>query len=264
MPDVPADLTDGRSRRRVRALESAARRCHLDGMKSLFRPLAGLALAATAVVTAAGFEGKVSLGFKSGREAEQLIDYAMKDGVIRMEPKMAEAAGTAMILHLAKQEMTVLMPEQSMYLVMPLKGAKNPAAAKAEVAEAKVEKTGETDVILGYLCEKYLMVENGVTTEMWITEELGPFGGLGGNPMAGMMGGGGPGAKAGGGQGWEQALKGRQGAFPLRVVSRDAKGRETFRLETRKIEPGTLPDSLFKAPAGYQKMNLPMMGGFGG
>lgn len=236
-------------------------------MKSLFRPIAGLVLAAAAAVTAAGFEGIISLGFKSGRDPEQVIDYAMKDGLVRMEPKIEEAAGTAMILDLAKQEMTILMPEQAMYMIMPLRGAKNPAAARSEGPEPKVEKTGETEVILGYVCEKYLTIEKGTTTEMWITEELGSFAGLGGgNPMAGMMGGmgGGHGAKPGGAGSWEQALKGKQGAFPLRVVSRDAKGRETFRLEAKKIEPGTLSSELFQPPAGFQKMNLPMMGGFGG
>jgi hypothetical protein len=60
---------------------------------------------------------------------------------------------------------------------------------------------------------------------------------------------------------WEEALKGSKGGFPLRVISHDAKGKETFRMEAKKIEPGPLPDSLFAPPAGYQKFEMPNMGG---
>ena len=151
-----------------------------------------------------------------------------------------------------------------MYMVMPLKGGPATPGQAKQGPEQKVEKTGRTETILGYLCEEYVTTDGGNTTEMWITDQLGSFAGLGGgNPMAGMMGGG----KRGGGSpasGWEQALKSKGGAFPLRVVSRDAKGRESFRLEARKIEPGPLPDSDFAPPAGFQKFSMPQIPGFGG
>lgn len=234
-------------------------------MNSLTRILAGCTLGFLAAASAAAFEGKVSLGMKSGRDAEQVIDYAMKGTRVRMEPKMADAGGAAMIMDWEKQEMIVLMPEQQMYMVMPLR--KPQAAAHTQPAaatEQKVEKTGRTEKILGYRCEEYVTSEGGQTTELWITEELGPFAGLGAgaNPMAGMMGGGGP--KSAAPSTWERALQNKQGAFPLRVISRDAKGRETFRLEAKKIEPGTLPDSHFAPPSGYQKFALPTMPGFSG
>lgn len=234
-------------------------------MKSILRPFAGLALGAAVALSAAAFEGKVSLALKSGRDAEQIIDYAMKGSLVRLEPKLADAGGAAMIMNWEKQEMTMLMPEQQMYMVMPLKGAMaGGGRAAPESTAQKVEKTGRTEEILGYLCEEYVTTDGGNTTEMWITEKLGGFAGLGGggNPMAGMMGGGG--AKAAAPSGWERALKGKAGAFPLRVVSRDAKGKETFRLEAKKIEPGPLPDSLFVPPAGFQKFAMPSMPGFDG
>lgn len=232
----------------------------LHAMKTTLRHIAGFALAAVIAVAATAFEGRVSLGMKSGRDKEQVIDYAMKEGFVRMEPKSAEAGGSAMIMDWGRQQMIMLMPEQHMFMVMPLKAPLERAAARAQNPETKVEKTGRTETILGYLCEEYVTTERGETTEMWITDQLGSFAGLGGgNPMAGMMGGGAAAKPAAGG--WEQALKGRPGAFPLRVVSRDGKGRETFRLEAKKIEPGSLPDSLFAPPAGYQKFSLP---GFGG
>ena len=58
---------------------------------------------------------------------------------------------------------------------------------------------------------------------------------------------------------FKEALKGK-GGFPLRVISHDAKGKETFKMEATKIEPGPLPDSLFVPPASYKRFDMPNMG----
>jgi hypothetical protein len=84
----------------------------------------------------------------------------------------------------------------------------------------------------------------------------GMFGG-GGGGGGGMFGGGHKSANA---SKWEEALKGK-GGFPLRVISTDAKGKQAFKMEATKIEPGNLPDSLFVPPAGYQKFQMPDFGG---
>ena len=106
------------------------------------------------------------------------------------------------------------------------------------------------------------MKDKGTVTEMWVADGLGTFmglgsGGGGGNPMAGMFGGGGK--KSANAAKWEEALKGK-GGFPLRVISRDAKGKQSFKMEATKIEPGSLPDSLFAPPAGYEKFAMPDFG----
>ena len=235
-------------------------------MKTCFRYLLLLLLPVTPLLlapslfAAAGFEGRVSLGYKAGKDKEQVVEYAMKEGLVRMEPRMEEAGGGAMIFNWAQQEMIILMPEQMMYMTMPLRSATEQTAGQTPGHEAKVEKTGKTETILGYLCEQYLTTDRGETVEMWVTDKLGNFMGVstGGGPMGGMMGGG---RRQSSGSGWEQAIKGKQGFFPLRVISRDAKGKETFRLEARKVEPGPLPDSLFAPPEGFQKFQMPDMGG---
>lgn len=236
--------------------------------------LLGGLLAASSLLAVDVFEGKVSLGFKSGREKEMVVDYAMKDGLVRMEPKLADAGGSAMIFDWAKKEMTMLMPEQRMYMVMPLnQGQPRPGGEVQEHAPAgKIEKTGKTETILGYLCEQLVYTENNAVTEMWVTEKLGAFMGIsGGGPgdggMGGMMGGmmgGGRKAKKSADAGWEEALKGMKAFFPLRVISKDAKGKESFRLEAKSIEPGSLPSSLFAPPAGFQKFSMPGFGGMMG
>lgn len=232
-------------------------------MKILVRSLLilGSLLAASPLPAADVFEGKVTLGFKSGREKEMIIDYAMKGGLVRIEPQGAGAEGAAMIFDPGKREMIVLMAGEEMYLTMPLSAAVTAAGGKAAAVEntGQIERTGKTETILGYPCEQFIHRDKSQTTEIWATEKLGTFMGLGGdNPMEGMMGG--RGAKKSGG-GWEQALKGMSGFFPLRVISSDAKGKDSFRLETRSIQPGTLPASLFAPPPGFKKFALPGLGG---
>ncbi len=232
-------------------------------MNSLPRWVIGLALASAAMANAVAFEGRVSLGIKSGRDKEQVINYAMKEGLVRMEFSSGDGEGAAMIMNWAKQEMIMLMVEEKMYMVMPLKQVTQAVGERSTGSDPKIEKTGKTDTVLGYLCEEYRSTEGGETTEMWVTDQLGAFMGLsGGNPLEDMMGS--SSGKSAQASGWERALKGQTAAFPLRVVNRDAKGREIFRLEVKKIEKGPLPDSLFVPPAGFKRMNLPMMGGFGG
>lgn len=232
-------------------------------MNTLFRLFAVGALLTASLLHAAGFEGKVTLALGTGKGQSQVLDYAIKDTAIRIDLS-AEGNAFASIMDLRKMEMIMLMPDQQMYMVMPIKQKVEQAMDQAFTNDATIEKTGRTETILGYKCDEYVSKDRDTTTEIWVAEGLGAFMGLGTgeNPMAGMMGGG---KKRG--AGWEEKFKGKPG-FPLRVVSRDAKKRETFRMEATKIEPGSLPASLFQAPEGWQKFNMPNMGdmlkGFGG
>lgn len=216
-------------------------------------------LAAAAALGAAPFEGKVTLGMKSGKDKEMVIQYTLKEGMVRSEIQVEGAEGMASIIDWKKMEMTMLMTDQRMYMVMPLKNAMAGAAEAAGAHDTKVEKTGETETILGYLCEKYITTDNKDTVEMWVTDKLGTFMGIqsggGGSPMAGMFGGG---AKKK--SGWEEAVKGKENFFPLRVVGRNAKGKETFRMEAKSVEPGPVPASAFTVPEGWQKFEMPNLG----
>lgn len=229
-------------------------------MNSLLRLFAAASLLAVTVCHAAdAFEGKVSLAINAKGHAQNL-DYSMKGQALRID-MTAEGQSFASIMDLAKQEMLVVMPEQKMYMILPIKKPIEKAMAEHPQGDQNVEKTGRTDTILGYKCDEYVSTDkDGTKTEVWVAEGLGSFMGLGnggGNPMGGMFGGGG---KKPAPSGWEEKFKGKAG-FPLRVVSRNAKGAETFRMEATKIEPGSLPASLFQPPAGYQKFQMPDFGG---
>lgn len=225
-------------------------------MKILHRLLVLVVLSVVpALLGADAFEGKVTLGMKSGKEKEVLIKYAMKGPRMRMEPEAEGAQGMVMIFDAEKGEMMTLMPEQKMYMTMSIKGAMDAAAKKGSDSKGpELVKTGRTETILGYKCEEYTMTDRGTTTEMWVTDKLGTY--MGGGGGGGMMGRGKNASPA-----WESLLKSKDGFFPLRVVSRDKKDKETFRMEAKEVQPGSVPDSAFQPPSGYQKFGIPNLGG---
>lgn len=234
-------------------------------MNSLFRYFAvGTLLTAVQAFAAGAFEGKVTLAMTAGKDKAMSMDYSIKGQKLRTDMN-AEGHQMTSIMDLGKLEMLVLMPEQSMYMVMPIKKPVEKAVEKAGDSTAEVEVTGKTETILGYKCNQILVKDKGAVTEMWVAEGLGAFmglgqgggGGGGGNPMAGLFGGGGK--KSANAAKWEEVLKGK-GGFPLRVITHDAKGKDTFKMEATKIEPGSLSDSLFSPPEGYQKFEMPNFG----
>ena len=215
----------------------------------------GSLLAAAHTFAASTFEGKVSLAITGDKNKTMNMDYSMKGQMLRTDMD-AEGHHISTIMDVQKMEMLMVMAEQKMYMVMPIKKPVEQALEKQGESHADVERTGKTDTILGYKCDQIIVKdkEKGTVTELWVAGDLGVFMGLGG-------GGGGPfgGRKNATSAKWEEALKGK-GGFPLRVISHDAKGKDTFKMEATKIEPGSLPDSLFLPPADYKKFQMPDMG----
>lgn len=206
-------------------------------------------LVAPTVLLAASFEGKVNFKMSSPREKPQELSYSIKGNKVRMD--LAGQAGMGgMIMDTDKKEMITIMDSEKMYMVMAMPELDTTKAGKQD--DVKLEKTGETEKILGYKAEKYISTAEGVKTELWLAEGIGSF--------TAMGNGGGMGKRKGAPQAWERALAGKE-LFPLRVVGLDKAGKETFRMETTAINKQTLPDSLFTPPAGYQKFDMGGMGG---
>lgn len=220
-------------------------------MNTPFRLLFVCALLAPAAFAAESFEGKVNLKMSSGDGKSQDVHYSMKGDKIRVEMPAMKGMG-GMIIDTTRKETTMLMDEEKMYMTMATPDvAASPAAGKQE--EATLEKTSETEKILGYTATKYISTQDGTKTELWLAEGLGSFlAPSGGNPMAGGSRGGGRGMAP---QSWERALAGKA-LFPLRVVGKNAAGKESFRMEATAINKQSLPDSLFAPPAGYQKFDM--------
>lgn len=220
----------------------------------------GSMLLAVHAFAADAFEGKVVLTMSTDKGKQTDMSYTLKPGKVRIETSFG-GHQSAILTDLAKLETTILMPEQKMYMVKSIKQPAEEAMAghEGQAANMDLKATGKTDTILGYKAEQIVMTdkEKGTTTEMWVAQGLGTFNGLGGGGGSPF---GGPRKQSPTSAKWEEALKGK-GGFPLRVVSHDATGKETFKMEATKIEPGPQPDSLFVAPAGYQKLEIPDMSG---
>ncbi len=228
-------------------------------MKKLLVLSLACALLAPAALSAADFEGTVSMKM-SGREAAAkgggaVMNFSLKGGLTRMDMD-AQGMSVGVIMDPAKQQMTMLMVQQHMYMIRPMATPEAPAGTSAGKApEMTLEKTSTTEKILGYECVKYVAKDDkGKSTELWLTDQLGSFMGFGsgGGPM-GRRGGGGPMP-----QGWEQLLQGKS-LFPMRVVSLDA-GQEVGRMEVTAVEKKSMPDSLFTVPADWQDMSAMMRG----
>jgi len=216
-----------------------------------------------AVLCAAAFEGRVNFKMSSGRDQPQEIRYALKSGKIRMEiPGDRGAMLATMIVDPVKRETIMIMDEQRMYMTMAMPADDEQPGAGKMVDDVKLEKTGETERILGYTAEKYIATHRDTKTEMWLAEGIGAFAGPGSSSAATPGGRRGSGAPAP--QAWERAVAGK-GLFPLRVISRDKAGKDTFRMEATRIDKQALPDALFAPPADYEKFDMgAMMQGAGG
>ncbi len=218
------------------------------------------ALLAPAALSAADFEGTVSMKM-SGREAagkgaDAVMNFSMKAGLTRMDMD-AQGMGIGVIIDPAKQQMTMLMTQRRMYMIQPMPAPMADATAGApsgKAPESNLEKTTVTEKILGYDCVKYVVKDDkGKTVELWLTDQLGSFMGLGGGGPMGRRGGGAP-----AGSGWEQLLQGKS-LFPMRVVTSDG-GKEVGRLEVTAVDKKSLSDSLFTVPDGWQDLSGMMRG----
>ncbi|HEY1791730.1 MAG TPA: DUF4412 domain-containing protein [Opitutaceae bacterium] len=207
---------------------------------------------------AEAFEGKVSMKMTSSDQKNPVsnVDFSLKDGFMRTDVNTSR--GTAsMIWDYKARQMTILMPQQRMYMVrdLPQPGQAPAGAAaggKAGVSGPSLTDTGVKDTILGYSCEKYTATGKEGTSDIWVTDQLGTFGGL---PT------GGPGRPQAP-KAWESALSGK-GFFPLRVITRSSRG-ESFRMEVTSIDKASLPDTAFQPPDGWRKFDIgAMMGGLG-
>jgi hypothetical protein len=217
----------------------------------------GSLLTAAHAFAASAFEGKVSLLITPEKGKPMNMNYSMKGEKLRMDMD-AEGRQISTIMDVPKLEMIMLMPEQNMYMVMPIKKPVESAIEKQGTVNTDIVRSGKTETILGYKCDQVVVTDKdkGTVTELWVASDLGVFMGLGGgqgSPFGGRK-------SAATAAKWEEALKGK-GGFPIRVVSHDAKGKDTFKMEATKIEPGPLPDSLFVPPSAYKKFEMPDLGG---
>lgn len=185
------------------------------------------------------FEGKVTINVYDEGEAHTL-DYYVKGNKLRFDANEEGQHGQIIMDPVAKQFM-VVMPEQKMYMVMQIPDTKmNSENTGKTNSNEKFVKTGETKEILGYTAEKWTYSDGENKGEAWMTKEIGGFN-LFDNPMQENK------------PEWQKDIE-TAGYFPLEVYEN---GKKVY--EVTNIDKKTLDESMFQAPAGYQKMDMPMM-----
>ena len=122
-----------------------------------------------------------------------------------------------------KKVMWNIMPEEKMYMEMPLTGKEtmnDPRMQQHMQERAEKKYLGEENVN-GYLCEKYKYIyydKSKGSTTVWLAKKLN---------------------------------------FAIKVVTQGKNG--AVSLEYKNIKEQKLPDSLFELPAGYKKVSMPVM-----
>ncbi len=207
------------------------------------------------------FEGKVAMKVTS-KGKDTVMNFSIKGAKTRLDTDSG-GVPASVIFDTVNHQMTILITQQHMYMTRPFAAAPE-AAAKAgapKMDDVKLEKSAITEKILGYLCTKYTATGKEGTTEMWLTDALGAFTGMG---MGGAPGGkpSRSGAMGGASDDWLKALEGKP-VFPLRVIT-NKDGKESFRMEATSVEKVTLPDSNFAPPSDYQDMSAMIPSGFPG
>jgi hypothetical protein len=217
-------------------------------------------LLAPALYAADSFEGRITLTMTSANGKAMTMNQTMKGNVIRTD--MAGMEG-GMIMDMNARTMTIIMAKQKMYMVRAMPTADDVHKAANDNRpehDPDIEATGKTDKILGYTCSQYLVKDNGKVTELWLAPGLGTFMGMGSG------GGGSPFARGRSSETaakWERAFKGKPG-YPLRVVTHDASGAESFRMEVTKIDKGGVSDAELAPPPDFKQLQMPNIPGFGG
>lgn len=210
--------------------------------KNLLSSLLLLLLIFSSPITFAqsSFEGRIKLQITEDGE-KQLLDYIVKGNKFRMELKDVEEVG-AMIFDTQSKKMMIVMPEQKMYMEMPFDISEEESYFEDETFEGKITMTGEKKVIKGYECEKWIVEDEGYTTESWVTDKLGGFMFMD-NPMGGT------------GSDWKSKLNAKN-FFPMQVNVYKS-GKLVNSIEVVDVQPQKLDNSLFSAPSGFQKFELP-------
>ena len=199
---------------------------------------------ASASAIAASFEGRIKMKMQPAKGEPQIMSYAVKGQRLRMEMPSDEETMVS-LLDWEKREMSVLMPDQTMYRVIELKDVPAMDQIDKSAENTTLEKTSETARIVGRDTTKYIAREGKNVTDLWLAPDIGSWFNMGGGE--GMQG-----KKL---SDWEKEIIAK-GLFPLRMITYDQKSKPTMTMEVVELTPQKLDDSLFVPPAGYTRFSM--------
>jgi len=179
------------------------------------------------------------------------MNYYVKGGLMRVDMELGNGKTGASIIDPVKHEMTMLMPEQKMYMVMKCRKRRKPTRWQRPrtmwslFAQEKPTPFSVTNARRSSSKARMAKRRSGgpkalACSRAWaVTARWG-----------------GPLRKALGRLRWPS-----MDSFRLRMVSHDKSGKEQMRMEAVAIDPQSPDNSLFVPPADYQKLEMPSFGG---
>ena len=215
-----------------------------------FLGIALCGLAAAAPLAAQGFQGVVTWEMAEGKS---VMTQMYKGNQVRMEMNQGGHEGV-MLMDNTMSSVTMLMPQQKMYMAMDMKNMMG-GAAPDDRTPPKLTDTGKSETIAGHTCEVYRYAEAAgqpETMEMCAAKGMGFFI-MGQSPMGGGGGPLGNLAKIGGSPEYAKLYK--DGFFPLRI-SRLEGGSAKVMMVAKSVDAKPLDASLFAIPAGYTEMKM--------
>jgi hypothetical protein len=178
----------------------------------------------------------------------------VKGGKLRIEVVRPGQGEVALIVDPAAGETYMVMPAQSMYMVIKMSDAERMADSllrrNLPDSSATLTASGRKDQIAGHECEYYRFQDARSATDICVAMGIGVIRGaaamFGGMPRPGRPAETPP---------WIRALI-RKGAFPLKVA--DTTGAMIW--EVTALEAKQLDADLFVPPAGFRRMDMPSFG----
>jgi hypothetical protein len=167
------------------------------------------------------FEGEVTFRVKQG-ETTGDARYRIKDAKVRLEiGPNGGAAGGAIVYDAERYQGAVFDADGG--LVLPLTTA---ARTDDQTTQAKIERTGKSDTVAGYVCELWKVQDRDRSMDACVVDGV-----AWGTNYAQLVS-------------WLPRGK----FFVLRVIERDGSGKETTRIEATSVVRKPQSDALFVVP----------------
>jgi hypothetical protein len=208
-------------------------------MKKIFSFSAALILMGT-VATAQAFEGTIDFQKYNGVDTTYFKYYVKGDKVKidSYDPKTSNDEGSYLI-DLTTKKTTALSPVRKIYFDQP------PGAAAKPAGTPTVTKTGKTQVINGYKCTEYLVLDadEGLKVHFWMTSGHFDFF----NGLLQLL------ARKDKFSEYYQVITGTTGMFPMLATEEDLAGNQKEWMKAVKVDKGTIAATTFDIPKGYKE-----------
>lgn len=211
------------------------------------------ALLASGLHARPGFEGIVQSRNRTADDAGVMQEYRMtlwvRDAMVRVHVPAAGAMPASTAIYRRDRNVSWILDDaERTYFEVALSGGRDPAESLRPGGQGgepvDIQRPKGTRKILGYTCERVIIVRGEIRTELWAARGL--------EDLVRMMK---EAIDPGAATGAEDVVAG-MGLFPLHSTT-TFEGRVLEEQEVVKIERTKVDRSLFEIPAGYIKQRPP-------